>query len=47
MITARDYRDFARAIRVKLEQEIRLAPISRLNTPGKTKLAGSVNSSRR
>lgn len=42
MITATDYHDFARAIRLKLEQEIRLAPLAELDIRHrKTKFAGS------
>ena len=33
MITASDYVDFARAIRLKLEQEIRAAPVARNGGP--------------
>ncbi len=39
MLTASDYRDFARAIRLKLEQEIRSAPLSRLDMPSRIRFA--------
>lgn len=34
LITAADYADFARAIRLKLEQEIRAAPVANKSVPG-------------
>ncbi|MEM7425455.1 MAG: DUF1194 domain-containing protein [Pseudomonadota bacterium] len=41
MLTASDYRDFARAIRLKLEQEIRSAPLSNLHPSSGFRFAGA------